>query len=127
MIRRPSSIAQLYAWHKAALAGEAPPIHDGMPEAGWYKRKLVKGGPWVAVCIRVERDIDPETSELIAPERLVADVDGRRDDPAQHWTYLTPISRAEYEALLYRQSLIPGMADTKTPMDLTKEPLQWTA
>jgi hypothetical protein len=124
MMRQPSSAAHLYAWHRAAVAGESPPTHDGLPEAGWYKRRMVKGGPWVAVRIFVERDICPETGELTAPERLVADVDGRRDDdPARFWTNLQPITRAEYDALIYRQSLIPGMADTLKPLDLTKEPL----
>ena len=126
MIRRPSTISQIYAWHRAALSGNALPIHDGIAEAGWYKRKLVKGGPWVPVCISVVREIDPATGELLGPEMLVADVDGRREDPARHWTYLTPISRAEYEALIYRQSLIPAMANTTDKVDLTQEPLPWT-
>jgi len=127
MIRRPSTLAQLYGWHKAALAGDAPPIHDGLPEAGWYKRRLVKGGPWVPVRIFVEREIDPATGELLGPEVLAADVDGKRDDPCRHWTYLQPISRSEYETLLYRQAITPGMADTTKPLDLTKEPIEWTA
>lgn len=127
MIRCPSSAAQLYAWHKAALAGDAPPMHDGLPEAGWYKRRMVKGGPWVPVRIFVERDIDPQTGELTGPEVLIADIDGKRADPARHWTHLQPISRSEYETLLYRQSTTPGMADTTKPIDLTKEPIEWTA
>ena len=126
MIRQPSPAARLYAWHKAALAGHAPAIHDGLPECGWFKRRLVKGGPWVPVRIFVRREIDPDTGELTGPETLVADVDGKLSDPVRHWTYLIPISRAEYTSLLFRQSTVPGMADAETPLDLTKEPIQWT-
>jgi hypothetical protein len=125
-MREPSSAAQLYRWHKAAIAGDAPPVHDGLPECGWFKRKLVKGGPFVPVRIFVEREIDFETGELIAPEVLVADVDGKRADPVRHWTYLIPITRAEYDALLFRQFSVPGMADSDKPLDLTKEPIRWT-
>jgi hypothetical protein len=125
MIRQPSPAARLYAWHRAAIAGEAPAIHDGLPECGWYKRRLVKGGPWIPVRIFVQREVDPETGELLGPEVLVADADGKLADPTHHWTYLTPITRAEYEALLFRQSTVPGMADSATPLDLTKEPIRW--
>ena len=126
MIRRPSSVAQLYAWWRGALADPDAARHDGLPECGYYKRRLVRGGPWVPVRIFVERDIDPATGELTAPERLVADVNGRREEPARHWTHLIPITREEYGALLYRQALIPALADVASPLDLTKEPLQWT-
>lgn len=125
MMRQPSSAAALYAWHKATIAGDAPAIHDGHPECGWYKRRMVKGGPWVPVRIFVEREIDPETGELLAPEVFIADVDGQRDDPEKHWTYLTPITRDEYRSLLRRQVSVPGMADARTPIDLTKEPIKW--
>ncbi|SIT20195.1 hypothetical protein SAMN05421774_10888 [Gemmobacter megaterium] len=124
-MRQPSPAAELYAWHRAAVAGEAPPIHDGLPECGWFKRRLVKGGPWVPVRIFVRREIEMDTGELLGPEILVADVDGKLDDPARHWTYLTPITRSDYEALLYRQSIVPGMADSQKPLDLTKEPIRW--
>ncbi|GGE24078.1 hypothetical protein GCM10011345_32570 [Gemmobacter megaterium] len=125
VMRQPSPAAELYAWHRAAVAGEAPPIHDGLPECGWFKRRLVKGGPWVPVRIFVRREIEMDTGELLGPEILVADVDGKLDDPARHWTYLTPITRSDYEALLYRQSIVPGMADSQKPLDLTKEPIRW--
>lgn len=125
MIRRPSTSAQIYSWHRAALAGNAPAIHDGLPEAGWFKRKMVKGGPWVPVRIFVEREIDPATGELTAPERLVADVNGQIEDPARHWTHLNPISREEYQRLIYRQSVTPAMMDPTKKIDLSKEPIQW--
>lgn len=123
MIRQPSSAAQLYAWHRAAVAGDAPPVHDGLPECGWFKTKLVRGGPWVPVEIRVEREIDPATGELAAPERLICICENRRRDPARLWTFLTPISRAEHRALTEAPASIPAMAATMVATDLTEIPI----
>lgn len=125
MIRQPSSAAQIYAWHRAALNGEAPEVHDGIPEAGWYKTRLVKGGPFVPVKIWVEREIDWDTGELASPERLVCDCDGQRRDPARLWTYLTPISRDEYAALVARRENLPAMRATMVAMDLTETPVRF--
>lgn len=125
MMRRPTPAAMLYAWHRAALAGEEPAIHPDHPECGWYKRRMVKGGPWVPVRIHVVREIDPETGELTAPERLVADCDGRIEDAALHWTHLIPISRKDHDALVHRIGLTPEMTDNTRPLDLTKEPMRW--
>lgn len=124
MIRRPSSMRELYEWHRAAIAGEEPAIHDGIPECGWFQTTLVRGGPLVAVEIRVERDIDMETGELTEPERLIAIVDGDRRDPDQLWTHLTPISREAHAALIERRSSIPAMAATMVKLDLTEEPIR---
>ena len=123
-MRRPSSISQLYAWHRAALAGDAPPQHDGIPEAGWYRTRLVRGGPWVPVEIRVEREIDITTGELAAPERLVCEVDGMRRNPASIWTNLQPISRADFDALSARREAIPAMAATMARLDLTEKAIR---
>lgn len=112
MMRQPSPMAALYAWHRAALAGDAPPVHEGLPECGWYRTKLVRGGPHVPVEIKVEREICPESGELLGPERLVAVVDGMRRDPASIWTFLTPISRAEHDDLILRRHFVPEMAAT---------------
>lgn len=121
MIRQPSSMRSLYAWHRAAVAGEAPPRHDGIPEAGWFKTRIVRGGPFVPVEIMVERQIDIETGELASDERLVAIVEGQSRNPASLWTHLTPISRDEFEALEQRQSDLPVMQATHARMDLSQE------
>lgn len=123
MIRQPSTMSQLYRWHRQAVAGEAPPIHEGHPECGWYRTRLVRGGPFVPVEIKVEREIDPETGELAGPERLIAIVDGMRRNPESIWTFLTPITRDEHAALIERRHSIPAMAATMAKIDLTKEPV----
>ena len=122
-IRQPSSAAQLYAWHRAAMAGNCPAQHDGLPECGWFKTRLVRGGPWVPVEIRVEREICLETYELLGPERLICICDGQRRNAARLWTYLTPISREEHKALANRATAIPAMAASMVAIDLTLEPV----
>lgn len=122
-MRQPTPARQLYQWWNEALAGMAPPIHDGLAEVGFYKTRLVKGGPFAAVEIKVEREVDLDTGELTAPERLVAICDGERRNPANLWTFLTPISREEHRALLQRREFIPAMAATRAKIDLSLEPV----
>lgn len=123
MMRMPTPPSKAFAWWKAAIAGENPPQHEGLPECGWYKTKLTKGGPWVAARIFIEREIDFETGELAEPERLVCEVDGQRRSPYRMWTYLTPISREEHQALLHRRLQIPAMQASMAKVDLIAAPI----
>lgn len=123
MIRQPSSAAQLYHWWTEAVAGNAPDVHDGLPEAGFFKTRLVRGGPWVAVEIKIKREINVDTGELESPERLIAHLDGMTRDPAPIWTHLTPISRDEFRAIINRRETIPAMSATMKPIDLSLEPM----
>jgi hypothetical protein len=123
MIRQPSSLSALYAWHRAAVAGHNPPRHDGDPKCGFYKRKLVKGGPWVPARIFVDREIDPLTGELLSDERLCIEIEGLDGgDPAEHWTYLTPISREEFKHLTDYRLRDSRMMDTRHAIDLSEIP-----
>ncbi len=123
MIRQPSSATQLFAWWRRAVINPDQPREPGIPEAGYYKRRMVRGGPWVAARVWCERDICPRTGELIAPERMRCEVDGQYADPVQQWTYLTPISREEYDAILQRRLNIAGMMTPHEPLDLTRRPI----
>lgn len=122
MIRKPSSFTQLYGWWSDAIRGREPEMHDGIPECGCYRMKRVKGGPWVAVEIVCERDLDDETGELAAPERLVAVFDGTRCAAENVWTYVQPISRTEYLALIERARTDERMAATMVPLNLSDNP-----
>lgn len=79
------------------MAGDAPPIHDGHPECGWYKMRR-KRGHWVPVEIYVDREFD-ENGDLACDEKIKASVYLEPADPQKIWTYLTPISRAEFQRL----------------------------
>lgn len=122
MIRQPSSFAQSFAWHRAALRGDPVVMVDGMPECGWFKMQRVKRGPFVPVRIFIERETDPDTDELSAPERFAAEVEGMRADPVAIWSYLTPISKADFDALVERHRSDDLMAATMVAVDLSKSP-----
>ena len=123
MIRQPSSMSQLYAWHRAKLAGEDVPTHETEMHCGWYKLRMVKNGPWVPVEIRVDRDTDPTTGELTRHEALVMEVSGIvEDDPLSRWTWLTPISRAEFDRLMDAPLRDHRMADPFKGIDLAEQP-----
>ncbi len=126
MIRQPSRVADLYAWHRAALAGDAPPIHDGDPQCGWFKTRAVKGGPWVPARIWITRDLDPETFELAGDETFACEIDGARRSAEASWTYLAhhPISKADHDALITTIAATPAMQASRTKIDLTKEPMR---
>lgn len=117
-------MASLYAWHRAAIAGDNPPRHEGLPECGWYRTRLVKGGPWVPVRIWCQQKVDQMTGELTAPEEFRCEADGMRRDPARMWTFLTPITRADFEALSARREAIPAMAATMARLDLTEKAIR---
>ncbi|AVX04292.1 hypothetical protein MXMO3_01767 [Maritalea myrionectae] len=73
-------------WQKA-LAGDKPPVHEGDPQSGFYRRRLKKNGPFVPVAIW--RDGDD----------WVALVDGKPADAMYLWTWVCdkPITKAEYD------------------------------
>jgi hypothetical protein len=122
MIRQPSTVRQIYQWHADALAGREPERHDGIPQAGWYRMRHVKGGPWVAVEIVCRQVVDPETGELTEDERWVARIEGREIDAAPIWIRLNPIARTDFLALCRRAETDDVMAATMVAVDLAKTP-----
>lgn len=122
-MRQPTSRSDLYRHYWRALEGDPTlEVHDGEPHCGWYKTKLVTGGPWVPVEIRMLQVTD-DNGELTEPERMVCTVAGERRNAASMWTFLEPIPRAEHDALMTRKDQIPAMAATKAPMKLSKMPM----
>lgn len=119
-MRQPTPASKVYAWHRNAIKNGVTLIHEGDPECGWFKRRFVKGGPWVPVEIFMVREIDVNTGELSADETLRVRINGKVSDQVdQNWTYLTPISRSEYEALKELQSIHPEMAATHAPLEIS--------
>lgn len=120
MMRKPTPMMRLLAWHRQALAGHAPPVHDGIPECGWYRIRR-NGGHWQPVEIFCVQEVD-ENGELTGPEKIKAEVFMEPADAAAIWTYLEPISRAEFhkltEYLLANQDTINPAAK----IDLAAQP-----
>lgn len=123
MIRQPTPEAEAYRWWRQALVDASTPRHDGEPQPGFYKRRMVKGGPWVPVEIRLEQEIDPETGELVADEYLAAEQLGWSQDPVRIWTHLRPIPRDEYDDLLERHRAEDRMAATHVAFDVSETPI----
>lgn len=124
MIRQPTRPRAAFAWWNAALRDPRTPRHDGEPQAGYFKRRMVKGGPWVPLRIRLVQAIDPVTRELTEPEYHVAEQDGTSFDPCPIWTHCRPISSQEYQDLIERQSALPLMAATHAAIDLSQTPIR---
>jgi hypothetical protein len=98
-MRQPTPFSEQYAWHRAALAGDEPEV-TATPQAGWFKRRLVKGGPWVACRLWWDQPID-DLGELCGDETLQCEVAGRWADPEDAWLWLAanPISEQEFKYL----------------------------
>lgn len=125
MIRAPSTEAEAFAWWRDTLAGKRPPRHEDQPEPGFYKTRMVRGGPWVPVAIWLEQTIDPETGELTEPETLAAICNGEPKGPrwlARNWTYLRPVSAEDYDALTGARDRHEEMAATHARLNLAAMP-----
>lgn len=124
MIRQPTRPKEAFAWWNSALRNPRAPRHEGEPQAGYYKRRMVKNGPWVPLRIRLVQVIDRDSGELCEPERFEADQDGATFNPEPIWTHCRPISTAEFHDLTARQSGLPLMAATHAAVDLSQTPIR---
>lgn len=108
MNRQPTPRSILYAWHASALIAVAKygdlraagiEIDPNAPECGYYKRRMIRGGPHMPAEIWMEQPT--EGGELIGDERLRCEIDGRPADPIDQWTFLAgrPISEKEFRHL----------------------------
>lgn len=129
-IRTPTPEDHLFRWWRAALRGEWLEIDGEDPQPGFYRRRLVKGGPWVPVRIWMEQAIDPETGELTEPETLRCMVDLKDRDPFRHWTYAMthPITAEAYDdmerAIRFARNSDPSspLLHPTKPIDLSRSP-----
>jgi hypothetical protein len=117
-MRQPTDLEAAYSWWRRSVSGERVGRCDDEPQPGWFRRRMVRGGPWVPVAIWIEQEIDPDTGELTAPEELRAIVNGDRADPQRVWPYARPISLAEYDALTGVRDHHEFMAATHVAVDL---------
>jgi hypothetical protein len=124
-MRQPTPLDQAYAWHTAAMAGDDRETNDD-PQCGWYRRRLVKNGPWVPARIYLERDIDPESGELLGPEVMRCEVDGEQRNAEDQWSWLMsqPISEQEYDYLTATIEWSRTNAPSE-PMANVYEPIDW--
>lgn len=130
-MRRPTSPDEAYAWHRAAVAGENPVIVGSEPQPGWYRRRLITGGPWVAARIWWHQVVDPATGELTEPEELQCEVDEKDRDPFDQWGWLAdnPISAVRYCEMIAKKQWAGSNDPTnpvlnpEQPVDLARRPV----
>ena len=81
----------------------ADPIDINEPQEGFYRRRLVRGGPWVAARIWwVRGDSDQESGHHMSDDVLHCVVNGRNRNPYHEWLYLSgqPITEAEFNFMV---------------------------
>lgn len=83
-----------YDWWRNALHGEFGPIHDGDPQAGFYRKKKSKAGGWTPVAIWLGGD-----------GKMVAKVGDTMGDAYDIWTWVcrNPVAEAIYRAVIAGQ------------------------
>lgn len=118
MMRQPTSNEAQYRFWRRSVAGERVERFEDEPQPGFYKRRYVRGGPFVPVEIWLEQQIDPETGELTADEQLRAVCNGERCNPYTVWTYCRAITLEEYDALTGARDAIADMAATHVAINL---------
>lgn len=127
-MRVPTPRAAAYAWHANALLGvygEWMPATDE-PQCGFFKRRLVKDGPFVPARIWLNQPVDDETGELCDDETLQCEVNGAYADAHEQWTWLAgnPISEAEYKYLAATVQWSAWHAPHE-PMANPRQPVDW--
>ena len=121
--RRPIPTLALLAWWRSALRNPNMARHSDDPQPGFYKMRRVKHGPFIPVRITAEQEID-EAGELCAPVRIVAFCGKKEVDAREVWTYLQPVSRAEFDALeRFRDDHSHRIGDTDR-IDLSRMPVR---
>lgn len=128
MIRQPTDESAAFAWWREALKRTrcglpVPPVSEGDPRPGYYRRRMVSGGVWVPVRIWIEQVIDPETGDLTEPEQLMATVGAEPACPWRIWTHVArhPITADQWQALIDRAAVDHLMGATHAaPSDIIR-------
>ncbi len=131
-MREPTPDHVAYAWYWAKMAGSNPQTDD-TPHCGWFKRRLVKGGPFVPARIWLVSEVDEETGELLTDEIMQAECNGAFADPWHLWSWVNghPIPEHEFrymEALrehAARHEPDHPMADPRKPINNLTTPLHF--
>jgi hypothetical protein len=98
-------IVTVGGWYALALAKKAHAPRMDLPEVGYYKRRYVRGGPWVPARIWIVEYRDPETNELMSDQKYFCEVGGAAKDPFNQWPSLLghPIPKHEFDFLTARR------------------------
>lgn len=104
-MRTPTPIDEQLAWHREAIAGVELATHLNEPHCGWFRRRLVKNGPWVPARIWIdEAPVNEVTGELEGDEIMrcqIGDVD-RTAQLLDEWAWLCgePITQEQFDYMV---------------------------
>lgn len=100
-VKLPHVDAPLLWWSKANKKGEKNSYVD-QPQDGFFKRRLVRGGSWVAAKIWRESETDFVTNKPTGFDVVRCEVDGKPRNAAQQWDALQrfPITKADFDYLV---------------------------
>lgn len=141
-MRKPTPLSEAFAWHARAMkalsdaskryAPEGPEGQkfwielrdDGLllfpdgPQCGWYRRRLIRGGPWVPARIWLVQSI--EDGMLVSDEFQRCQVNAAERDPEEEWLWLArqPITHDEFVYL----AKVAGWAEAYDPNDPAAQP-----
>lgn len=129
MIRQPTPLSVSLAWWREALAlpaYERVGIPD-QPHAGFFQRRLVKGGPFVPARIWLHQDIGDD-GELLDDEVLRCEINGEPADADEAWSYLcsAPISEAQFNYMTARGQWASFYAPTEAAAN-PRRPIDWNS
>lgn len=97
-----------------------------IPEVGFYKARMVRGGPWTAIKIWFAPTNDPETGEpLDRSPRWHATRNGIEIDVWRVWPGCSgrPITEDEYEKMIWAQ-LDAALGDRDDPVLSPTRPIE---
>jgi hypothetical protein len=111
MVAMVRALRDAYAWWRQAVQDQAK-YGDALPKSkrdaaplepqcGWYKRRLVRGGPFVPGRIWIETPVDDQ-GDACGDEVMRCVVAGEVKNAETEWTYLcgNPIKENEYKHLV---------------------------
>jgi hypothetical protein len=128
VMRQVYSDTDMLAWHRNAMLGilgdDFDVNHPEDPQCGWFKRKLVKHGPWVPAKIWLCQVI--EDGCLVNDSKFQAEVNGKYADAEREWSWLcgNPITEAEFNYLTAACQWSRDYAPDE-PMANPKEKVDW--
>lgn len=97
-----------------------------IPQVGWYKRRLIRGGPWVPARIWRERAIDFQTDKPGDLDDLLCQVGDKLKNPSDQWPWLhnAPISEADYDFMRRARTWAKNYAPNEPEANEDK-PIDW--
>lgn len=96
------------------------------PQSGWYRRRLIKDGPWVPARIWRQQDTDFMTDRPSDNFTMMCAVGDTVRKAVDQWNWLlnNPIPKAEYDYMMMRRDWAKRWAPTE-PEANEESPVDW--